>query len=420
MKSPIVDVANLDGFCILWYTYNNYKERKMHMPQDKVKKLHLIYGIIATALILALGVALIIACRDIYTSGPRPYTRAAIGGKLQDMAVLLWANLFAIIAGIVLNITLPLPRAKTKAVRDELITMQKLAAKAGTPSLPQQQYLEREQRNRWMYRVVTAGVFGGLLSRPAFYLLDKANFPAVDPTAEIMAAALIVLPPAIIGLLGCYVCSLLTKRSIIKETEIYKQIIAEGNKATPNPDTNLIIIDKRGIVSCIILSFFTFGIYYIYWKYLLIKNSRMLKNDHSDTFGELICFAFVPFYSYFWWITRGKRTKEILTSQGYSVNSNEVIFLILAIFGLEIVSMSIMQSDFNGLSDEYSDRRTLKSSGSYRQSYESTDKAVLLKTVRFVILAVALAFIVVGIFNGSANDVLTKAIKICTECIGLG
>ena len=40
--------------------------------------------------------------------------------------------------------------------------------------------------------------------------------------------------------------------------------------------------------------------------------------------------------------------------------------------------------------------------------------------LRLALIAVAICFIVAGIFNGSADDVLTKAIKICTECIGLG
>lgn len=37
-----------------------------------------------------------------------------------------------------------------------------------------------------------------------------------------------------------------------------------------------------------------------------------------------------------------------------------------------------------------------------------------------VILAVAVAFVLIGIFNGGVADVLSKAVKICTECIGLG
>ena len=42
------------------------------------------------------------------------------------------------------------------------------------------------------------------------------------------------------------------------------------------------------------------------------------------------------------------------------------------------------------------------------------------KAVRGAVLIAAAALIVLGIFNGSALDVLYKAIKICTECIGLG
>ena len=39
---------------------------------------------------------------------------------------------------------------------------------------------------------------------------------------------------------------------------------------------------------------------------------------------------------------------------------------------------------------------------------------------RLVVFCVAVAFVIVGIINGGAGDVLMKAINICTECIGLG
>jgi hypothetical protein len=41
-----------------------------------------------------------------------------------------------------------------------------------------------------------------------------------------------------------------------------------------------------------------------------------------------------------------------------------------------------------------------------------------LLTALFAVVAVV--FIIVGAFNGGMGDVLAKAIKICTECIGLG
>ena len=40
--------------------------------------------------------------------------------------------------------------------------------------------------------------------------------------------------------------------------------------------------------------------------------------------------------------------------------------------------------------------------------------------LRWVILAIAVAFIIIGIRNGSMAAVVNKAIRICTECVGLG
>ena len=40
--------------------------------------------------------------------------------------------------------------------------------------------------------------------------------------------------------------------------------------------------------------------------------------------------------------------------------------------------------------------------------------------LRLVLLAVAVVFIIIGIRNGSMMAVVNKAIRICTECVGLG
>ncbi len=39
---------------------------------------------------------------------------------------------------------------------------------------------------------------------------------------------------------------------------------------------------------------------------------------------------------------------------------------------------------------------------------------------RYIIVGAAIALIILGITNGGMKDVLAKAVKICTECIGLG
>ena len=48
------------------------------------------------------------------------------------------------------------------------------------------------------------------------------------------------------------------------------------------------------------------------------------------------------------------------------------------------------------------------------------NKPAFVWAVRGALFVIAVVFIVLGIVNGGANDVLIKAINICTECIGLG
>lgn len=43
-----------------------------------------------------------------------------------------------------------------------------------------------------------------------------------------------------------------------------------------------------------------------------------------------------------------------------------------------------------------------------------------LNIIRIAVILLAIILIIIGIFNGSFNDVFIKASKICTECIGLG
>jgi hypothetical protein len=51
---------------------------------------------------------------------------------------------------------------------------------------------------------------------------------------------------------------------------------------------------------------------------------------------------------------------------------------------------------------------------------EEKKKPVSVRTFRVALLVLALILIVAGVFNGSAKDVFGKAVKICTECVGLG
>lgn len=64
----------------------------------------------------------------------------------------------------------------------------------------------------------------------------------------------------------------------------------------------------------------------------------------------------------------------------------------------------------------------LKQAGSNRAPApaEETKPRKSAHSVRWAVLAVAVVILIYGYFSGGTADVLTKAINICTECVGLG
>lgn len=62
--------------------------------------------------------------------------------------------------------------------------------------------------------------------------------------------------------------------------------------------------------------------------------------------------------------------------------------------------------------------RKLPDAENQQNPVAKTDKNV--SAVRIVLIAIAIILLGIGLFTGGAADVLTKAINICTECIGLG
>ena len=55
-----------------------------------------------------------------------------------------------------------------------------------------------------------------------------------------------------------------------------------------------------------------------------------------------------------------------------------------------------------------------------RDAEAEAAKAKKLRAVKIAVLVAAVIFVIAGIFNGSMEDMLIKAINICTECVGLG
>lgn len=101
-------------------------------------------------------------------------------------------------------------------------------------------------------------------------------------------------------------------------------------------------MQKRNILTMVLLYLFTFGIYPLYW-YCSFQNQINKKTGKGFTgvghfFMSIITFGIYPLY---WSYAVGGRIKSL------GGKDNGILYLILTLFGLAIVAHPLMQDEVN-------------------------------------------------------------------------
>jgi hypothetical protein len=287
------------------------------MSQKIRGRIHLIYGIILSVLILSVGVCFALSALSIYRSGSSsPYTSESISAHFSRFAPLVYVTLGGIVGGVILAWTVPrrdlvargseddpldviverYRRGLYRPVKDPATTLKRLLSRVdgGELSPACRASLAKERRVRRITGISAAVLSAGAMV-PAFVWCCNMNHFSINWLSEdIKTAALFVIPCAAVALGVLVGSTLLRQASVLRETALVKAAMAE----------------RRG-------------------------KTALVQRDTADK-------------------------KKLMA-----------------------------------------DPRVLWG-------------------VRAVILAVGILFVVLGILNGGMADVLGKAVRICTECIGLG
>lgn len=114
---------------------------------------------------------------------------------------------------------------------------------------------------------------------------------------------------------------------------------------------------KRSIASLIILSIITCGIYALYWFVVTtddIENALGSKSDGSCKSGGLALLLSIVtcgIYTFYWYYKEAERIDVLNKERGLRGSTEGWVYILLCLFGLEIVSMAIMQDQLNRIVD---------------------------------------------------------------------
>ena len=113
------------------------------------------------------------------------------------------------------------------------------------------------------------------------------------------------------------------------------------------------MVMRRSIAMVLILTFVTCGIYWLFWAYNTRCELKQYLDDPSinpglDVLLMILCFP----YCYYWFYKYYKEIAAAEDKAGITVTDNSLINLLLAVLGLSVVAMLIMQSQLNAIADK--------------------------------------------------------------------
>lgn len=211
------------------------------MNDKKLRLIHTACGCVISAALIVAAVCLIVSAYTIYNLGDSPYTPESIGAEYAKIAVPLWVAIFAVIAGIVLNILLPMPKIKSKSDKDPFIKLrimqQKLSADCNHTGIA------RERQIRKIARIVCA-----LLCTIAFIpaiitLCDYGSFTVDNLTPALLRVVGTLALGVVISGIILFILSVIERKSATKEIEWTKIALSKSKgidkKVTQNNDNKI-------------------------------------------------------------------------------------------------------------------------------------------------------------------------------------
>ena len=110
-------------------------------------------------------------------------------------------------------------------------------------------------------------------------------------------------------------------------------------------------IEKRNIVTCILLTFVTCGIYGIIWMINMVNDlNTASRRPDAASGGTVLLLTLVTcgIYGMIWMYKAGEQVSEAKRyATGVPGENNGVMYLILSFLGLGIVSYCMIQNEMN-------------------------------------------------------------------------
>lgn len=121
-----------------------------------------------------------------------------------------------------------------------------------------------------------------------------------------------------------------------------------GNTSATGTSTP-VYVTKREILTAILLSLVTCGIYGIFWFITMTDDANQVSGEATPSGAMAFLYSLITcgIYSFFWSYKMGQKMYAAGKKHGKEIADNSVLYLVLSLFGLSIVNYCLIQNDLN-------------------------------------------------------------------------
>lgn len=161
-----------------------------YMSQEKAQRIHSVFSIFLSLVLIAAGLCLMVACILIYLSGDEPYSRESVAAAFSPISFVIYLCFILVILGFLLDLVLPLNTKRQKPEKQRKIILARLTSRADmtqcSAELAQKIHAQRR------FRVISQIISAFLWSIGAFlfliYALNDSRFTLDDINGSVIRA----------------------------------------------------------------------------------------------------------------------------------------------------------------------------------------------------------------------------------------
>ncbi len=210
------------------------------MTQKTKKRIHLLYGIALSVVTVFAGICFIAACLHIYYTGKAAdvsqiYTRQIVAESFAKISVPVYACLIFVIGGMVLDMALPVEKAKRKPEKNLPLILGRLQAQADLDACDAALRCAVEKERKLRKNLVQcSGIL--LLGGMVLFLLhacNRANW-GTDSTPGMIRAMLVMLSSLAVPFLFAVLATYQNRKSMARETAFLRQMPKKAQPISQN------------------------------------------------------------------------------------------------------------------------------------------------------------------------------------------